>query len=316
MGPDRRRGRSSELVESEGSRGSIEDGRRSSELKPRGEKGQLRSGPGTRKRAQGRGVRRSQCGPERPLGGRSVSHSPLPIPSNNNPPHPEPQQPYPSRASTTLPIPGINNSPPPPIRAEIAPVTPSVPLPNRGADRETRACAENAGKSSRKTWLVESAVEDIRETELGVEGRVAEWSRDAEEGSGARVRQSQCGPEAPLGETQRQPFPSPYPEQQEPSPSRASTIPPPIRAEIAPVTPSVPLPNRGADRETRACAEHAGGSSPATPGARSQARYADIAASPPLRHEGAGKTPSVSWTWPLIQVPRAFGPRTCLPPCL
>ena len=36
--------------------------------------------------------------------------------------------------------------------------------------------------------------------ELGVEveGRVAEGSRDAEEGSGARVRRSRCGPEATL----------------------------------------------------------------------------------------------------------------------
>ena len=39
-----------------------------------------------------------------------------------------------------------------------------------------------------------------KETELGVgvEGRVAEWSRDAEEGSGARVRRSRCGPETLL----------------------------------------------------------------------------------------------------------------------
>ena len=49
------------------------------------------------------------------------------------------------------------------------------------------------------------------------------------------------------------------------------------------------------------------------PGARSQARYADIAASPPSRHEGAGKTPSVSWTWPLTQVTRTFGPRPVCP---
>ena len=95
---------------------------------------------------------------------------------------------------------------------------------------------------------------------------------------------------APTRGTERQPFPSPHPEQQQPSPSRATTTlpipsnnnlphpghqqspPPPIRAERALVTPSVPHPNRGASRETRACVENAGESSPATPGARGQAR--------------------------------------------
>ena len=47
---------------------------------------------------------------------------------------------------------------------------------------------------------------------------------------------------------------------------------PSICAERAPVAPSVPLPNRGACCVARACAENAGESSPATPGARGQAR--------------------------------------------
>ena len=33
---------------------------------------------------------------------------------------------------------------------------------------------------------------------MEVEGQVAEWSRDAEEGSGERVRRSRCGPETAL----------------------------------------------------------------------------------------------------------------------
>ena len=61
-----------------------------------------------------------------------------------------------------------------------------------------------------------------------VEGRVAEGSRDAEEGSGARVRRSRCGPETPLAG--RSVCHSPLP-----TPSINNS-----RAEIAPVNPSVP----------------------------------------------------------------------------
>ena len=85
-------------------------------------------------------------------------------------------------------------------------------------------------------------------------------SRGGKQGRGRGLR-GESSPESvrsrdPTSGTERPPFPSPHPEQQQPSPSRASTI-PPIRAEIAPVTPSVPHPNRGADRQTRACAKHA-----------------------------------------------------------
>ena len=65
-----------------------------------------------------------------------------------------------------------------------------------------------------------------------VEGRAAEGSRDAEEGSGARVRRSRCGPETPLvGRSVRH---SPLP-----TPSINNFPFPLIRAEIAPETPSV-----------------------------------------------------------------------------
>jgi len=82
-----------------------------------------------------------------------------------------------------------------------------------------------------------------------VEGRAAEGSRDAEEGSGARVRRSRCGPETPLvGRSVRH---SPLP-----TPSINNS---PMQAEIAPETPFVPHPNRGVERPTRACAKHAAG---------------------------------------------------------
>ena len=87
-------------------------------------------------------------------------------------------------------------------------------------------------------------VELVERVELGVEveGQVAEWSRDAEEGSGVRVRRSRCGPETPLAgrSVRHSPLPTPS--------INNSTI----RAEIAPVTLSVPHPNRGADQQTRA----------------------------------------------------------------
>ena len=71
---------------------------------------------------------------------------------------------------------------------------------------------------------------------MEVEGRVAEGSRDAEEGSGARVRRSRCGPETPLAgwSVCHSPLPTPSINNS--------------RAEIAPVNPSVPQPYRGADQ--------------------------------------------------------------------
>ncbi len=50
--------------------------------------------------------------------------------------------------------------------------------------------------SSLVALVVSSLVSGRVELGVEVEGRVAEWSRDAEEDSGARVRR--CGPETPL----------------------------------------------------------------------------------------------------------------------
>ena len=144
--------------------------------KLRGEEGELLSGAGTRRRAQGRA--RGLSGDHRrrrgvveatasaiqsvnSLKGASavpLSHTELSAERATITPSRQEGIDITERASTTLPIPGINNSPPhtghqqfPPIRAERAPGTPTVPLPNRGANRETRACAENAGESSPAT---------------------------------------------------------------------------------------------------------------------------------------------------------------------
>ena len=68
--------------------------------------------------------------------------------------------------------------------------------------RSIKRRAQGGSRSSLSVELGRSSVclELVELVELGVEveRRVAEWSRDAEEGSGVRVRRSRCGPETPL----------------------------------------------------------------------------------------------------------------------
>ena len=180
------------------------------EVKSRGKKGELRSGAGTRRRAQGR--TRGLSGDHRRRKGRSGSHSQEEFAGVSAVPSAHERD-----GASAIPL------SPTELRAEIAPVAPV----------------------------------SIREQQ--------------------QLSCSRATTAFPTPSNNNLPHPG---HQQFPA----------VRAERAPVTPSVPHPNRGADHETRACAEIAGESSPATPGARSQARYADIVACPPSRHEGAGKT--------------------------
>ena len=133
-------------------------------------------------------------------------------------------------------------------------------------------------------------MELVELVELGVEveGRVAEGSRDVEEGSGARVRRSRS--RDPACGTERPPFPSPHPEHQQF---------PPIRAEIAPENPSVPQPNRGADQHVPARSTPEGALRPrqghgvrrVTLTLRRARHRATRARVRPLRSRGPGRSP-------------------------
>ena len=87
---------------------------------------------------------------------------------------------------------------------------------------EVCRCLCRIGSVVYLVWVGVELVELVERVELGVEveGQVAEWSRDAEEGSGVRVRRSRCGPETPLAGRSIRHSPLPTPSINNSPPSR------------------------------------------------------------------------------------------------